>query len=258
LPAPDKKTESLIRERPDPEGARLFYERVTAADGRAARAFARDERLLADALALAAWSPLLAATLEQNPDYLNWLARERADARVRNTEELSESLARFALTHTQVSPQVQLARFRRRELLRVYLHDIRRATTLVETTEELSNLADAALVHALSLARQELENLYGAPQASDERGRKTAAEVTVVALGKLGSRELNYSSDIDLLFLYSEDGEKAPFAMPVIWRGLDTSAPPERYAAWFEALERDDGSLATVFDPGPEDRSRRP
>jgi glutamate-ammonia-ligase adenylyltransferase len=207
LPAPDEKTESLIRELPDPEGARLFYERVTAGHARAARAFARDEGLLADALTLAAWSPLLGTTLEQNPDYLPWLARERADARVRTTEELSESLARFALTHTQVTPQVQLARFRRRELLRVYLHDIRRATNLVETTEELSNLADAALVHALSLARQELENLYGAPQRTDARGRKTTAEVAVVALGKLGSRELNYSSDIDLLFLYSEDGE---------------------------------------------------
>jgi glutamate-ammonia-ligase adenylyltransferase len=106
-----------------------------------------------------------------------------------------------------VGAQGQLARFRRRELLRVYLHDIRRATTLVETTEELSNLADAALVHALSLARQELENLYGAPQCTDERGRRKTAEVTIVALGKLGSRELNYSSDIDLLFLYSDDGE---------------------------------------------------
>jgi glutamate-ammonia-ligase adenylyltransferase len=207
LPAPDEKTESLIRELPDPEGARLFYERVTAAHARAARALARDEGLLADALALAAWSPLLGTTLEQHADYLNWLARERTDARVRATEELRESLARFALTHTQVTPQAQLARFRRRELLRVYLHDIRRATTLVETTEELSNLADAALVHALSLARQELENLYGAPQCTDARGRKTAAEVAVVALGKLGSRELNYSSDIDLLFLYSEDGQ---------------------------------------------------
>lgn len=204
---PDEKTESLIRELPDPEGARLFYERVTSAHARAARSFSRDEGLLADALTLAAWSPLLGTTLEQNPDYLTWLVRERSDARVRTTEGLRESLARFALTHTQVTPQVQLARFRRRELLRVYLHDIRHATTLVETTEELSNLADAALVHALSLARQELENLYGVPQSRDARGRETAAEVTVVALGKLGSRELNYSSDIDLLFLYSADGE---------------------------------------------------
>ena len=81
MPAPDEKTESLIRELPDPEGARLFYERVTASHARAARAFARDEGLLSDALTLAAWSPLLGTTLEQNPDYLNWLARERSDAR---------------------------------------------------------------------------------------------------------------------------------------------------------------------------------
>ena len=207
MPELDAKIESLVRDLPDPDGARLFYERLTGAHPRAARAFERDGGLLSDALALAAWSPLLATTLEQNPEYLPWLARERADARVRTTEELRESLARFALTHTQVPAQVQLARFRRRELLRVYLHDIRRAATLVETTEELSNLADAALCHALGLARQELENLYGAPECTDERGRKKTAGVVVVGLGKLGSRELNYSSDIDLLFIYSDDGE---------------------------------------------------
>lgn len=208
MPAPDEKTESLIRELPDPEGARLFYERATASGARAARAFERDEGLLADALALAAWSPLLATTLEQHADYLAWLARERvASARVREAEELGESLARFALTHTQVGARALLALFRRRELLRIYLRDIRRAATVVETTEEISNLADAVLRHALANARQELENLYGAPQCTDARGRKTAASVTVVGLGKLGSRELNYASDIDLLFIYSDEGE---------------------------------------------------
>jgi [glutamine synthetase] adenylyltransferase / [glutamine synthetase]-adenylyl-L-tyrosine phosphorylase len=199
--------EALARELPDPEGARLFYERMTAEHPATRRAFVREAGLLADALALAAWSPLLASTLEQNPDYLPWLARERAVARVRTTEELCESLARFALTHSQLQPRDMLARFRRRELLRVYLHDIRRSTTLVETTEELSSLADSVLGHALNIARQELENLYGAPLCTDERGRKTAASTAVVALGKLGSRELNYSSDVDLLFIYSDDGE---------------------------------------------------
>ena len=208
MPAPDEKTESLIRGLPGPEGARLFYERVTAAHARAARAFERDEGLLADALALAAWSPLLATTLEQHADYLAWLARERvASARVREAEELGESLARFALTHTQVGARALLALFRRRELLRIYLRDIRRAATIVETTEEISNLADAVLRHALANARQELENLYGAPQCTDARGRETAASVAVVGLGKLGSRELNYASDIDLLFIYSDEGE---------------------------------------------------
>jgi glutamate-ammonia-ligase adenylyltransferase len=207
LKATGKNIETLARELPDPEGARRFYERTAAEHPRAARAFERDAGLLADALALAAWSPFLAATLEQSPDYLSWLARERASARVRETEELGESLARFALTHSQLPPQAVLARFRRRELLRVYLHDIRRAATLVETTEELSNLADAVLRHALGLAQQELENLYGVPQRTGERGRKAAASAAVVALGKLGSRELNYSSDVDILFLYSDDGE---------------------------------------------------
>ncbi|HVF42203.1 MAG TPA: hypothetical protein VM936_04285, partial [Pyrinomonadaceae bacterium] len=164
--------------------------------------------LLADALALAAWSPLLATTLEQHADYLAWLARERvASARVREAEELGESLARFALTHTQVGARALLALFRRRELLRIYLRDVRRAATIVETTEEISNLADAVLRHALANARQELENLYGAPQCTDARGRQTSASVAVVGLGKLGSRELNYASDIDLLFIYSDEGE---------------------------------------------------
>ena len=70
-----EKIEALVADLPDPEGARRFYERITAGHARAARAFERDAGLLADALALAAWSPLLATTLEQNPDYLTWLAR---------------------------------------------------------------------------------------------------------------------------------------------------------------------------------------
>jgi glutamate-ammonia-ligase adenylyltransferase len=203
----DEKIEALVRDLPDAEGARMFYERLAADDARAAQKLARDEGLLADALALAAWSPLLGTTLAQNPDYLQWLARERADTHVRTTEELGESLARFGLTHSRVEPQVLLARFRRRELLRVYLHDLRRTNSIVETTEELSNLADAVLAYALNLARQELDNRHGAPLSTDARGRKTTASFCVVALGKLGSRELNYASDIDLLFLYSDDGE---------------------------------------------------
>ena len=85
------------------------------------------------------------------------MANARAhEPRVRTRDELKESLARFAMTNSSITPQVLLARFRRRELLRIYLHDIRRTHTLVETTEELSNLADAILDYALSLARQDL------------------------------------------------------------------------------------------------------
>ena len=198
--------ESLIRDLPDPQSARLFLEKLITERPRTHQKLARESGLLSDALALAAYSPLLATTLEQNPDYIPWLARERADTRVRTAEQLRESLARFALTNSSLTPAVLFARFRRRELLRIYLHDVRRAHTLVETTEELSNLADAILDYALSLARQTLDNKYGAPLCNDAHGRIATAEFCVIALGKLGSRELNYASDIDLIFIYSDDG----------------------------------------------------
>ncbi len=195
-----------IHDLPDQNGPRLFLERLAKEQPRAHQTLLKQPALLADVLALAAWSPLLATTIEQNPDYLPWLSRERADPRVRTADEFKESLARFALTNSALNPQVLLARFRRRELLRTYLHDIRRSQTLVETMEELSNLADAILDYALSLARQDLDNRYGLPRSVDDRGRTATAEFCVIALGKLGSMELNYASDIDLVFLYSDDG----------------------------------------------------
>jgi [glutamine synthetase] adenylyltransferase / [glutamine synthetase]-adenylyl-L-tyrosine phosphorylase len=209
VPKADANLEFLLRDLPDQHGARLFIERLAKEQPRAHQTLLKQPALFADVLALAAWSPLLATSLEQNPEYLPWLSRERIDPRVRTRDELKEALARFALTNSSLNPQVLLARFRRRELLRTYLHDIRRSQTLVETMEELSNLADAILDYALSLARQDLDNRYGLPRRVDDRGRSATAEFCVIALGKLGSMELNYASDIDLVFLYSDDGTTA-------------------------------------------------
>src|SRR5260370_13427913 len=75
-----------------------------------------------------------------------------------------------------------------------------------ETAEELANLADAILEYALNLSREQLDNRYGSPQSPDAHGRISSAEFCIVALGKLGSRELNYASDIDLVFLFSDEG----------------------------------------------------
>ena len=205
----DERVDFLLRDLPDRNGAQLFIDRIKKDNPRTYQNLLTQPPLLADALTLSAWSPLLATTLEQNPEYFSWLSRERQNTRVRTCDELKESLARFALTNSSLSPQVLLARFRRRELLRTYLHDIRRAHSLVETTEELSNLADAILQYALNLARQDLDNRYGMPRVSDDRGRIAPADFCVVALGKLGSRELNYASDIDLVFLYSDEGTTA-------------------------------------------------
>ena len=148
----------------------------------------------------------MASTLCRTRNTYYGCSRKRTETVVRDKEELLESLARYSLTNTQVEAAVLLSRFRRRELLRIYLRDIRGLGTIAEITEEISNLADAILEHAVRLAAQELDNRFGPPMEADEKGRSIRAEACVVSLGKLGSCELNYASDIDLLFMYSADG----------------------------------------------------
>src|SRR5438309_1883895 len=195
--------ENLFRSLPDPDAARRFYADLKTGYQQVDRI---NEALLSDLLTLSAYSPLLATTILQNPGYIQWLDRERTDTKVRSKESLLESLSRFSLLHTSLTANVMLARFRRRELLRIFLRDIRRLATVAEITEELSNLADAIIEFALRLAKQDLDNRFGAPLETDERGRAMPAGFCVVALGKLGSKELNYSSDIDLLCMYSHEG----------------------------------------------------
>ena len=198
--------ESLIKNLPDSEAARRFHSEVSGKYPDKLKQLERDEGLFSDVLTIAGFSPLLTTTLLQNPEYISWLKRERKNSTIREKDEFLESLARFALTNSQVETNVLLARFRRRELIRIYLKDIRRLGTITEITEEISNLADAILEYALRIAHQQMDNRYGIPLETDEKGRSTQAKFCVIALGKLGSKELNYSSDIDLLFLYSNDG----------------------------------------------------
>ena len=98
----------------------------------------------------------------------------------------------------------EFALFRRKEMLRILLRDRFEIGTLTEITEELSNLADAILARALERVLAEFGPRFG--KAIDEQSGERAG-FCVVALGKLGGRELNYSSDVDLMFLYSANGE---------------------------------------------------
>ncbi|KAF0248808.1 MAG: glutamate-ammonia-ligase adenylyltransferase, partial [bacterium] len=118
-----------------------------------------------------------------------------------------EDLARFVAINLSLTESARLARFKRRELLRIYLRDCLNLATLSETTAELSYLADGILERTLEVCYQPLLNRYGRPQIIDERGRVIPAEFAIIGLGKLGSFELNYSSDIDIIFIYSADGE---------------------------------------------------
>jgi len=196
----------LFADLPVPAAARRFYDQFSTANPALASQIATDSGLLSDLLALTSCSPWAAATLLSHPQYVLWLKRHRSGEQIRGKDELLESLARFSLTNSSLNVETILSRFKRREYLRIFLNDLRGRTTIAETTEELSNLADAILEHTLRLARQELENRFGSPMEIDSRGRLKPATISIVSLGKLGSRELNYASDIDLLFIFSAEG----------------------------------------------------
>src|SRR5581483_5439722 len=200
---------SFIDQLPDPPGAERFIERLFEDLPSRADNWAKDARFFSNLLTLAAYSPWLAQTMLQQPDDIDWLKRERNLQSVKTKEQMLEELARFVSRQFQLSEQVALARFKRRELLRIYLRDCLRFATLTELTEDLSNLADTFLEHALNVCHQRLSKRFGLPLVTDARGRATTAEFAIIALGKLGSRELNYASDIDLMFIYSEEGRTA-------------------------------------------------
>ncbi len=202
----NEKIEKFVKDLPDETGASRFFEKLAAENPVQAKRLEKDQGLLSDILTISAFSPLLSTTLLQNPEYIAWLKSQRISSTVREKDELLESLARFALVNSQVETNVLLSRFRRRELIRIYLKDIRNLGTIAEITEEISNLADAVLEYALGISKQELDNRFGIPLERDEKGKATQAKFCIVSLGKLGSKELNYSSDIDLMFLYSNDG----------------------------------------------------
>jgi glutamate-ammonia-ligase adenylyltransferase len=99
--------------------------------------------------------------------------------------------------------QAELRRVRRRELARIAWRDLTGRASTAETLEALTALADGAIVAAHAWAERSLRERYGTPR--DERG--VEQPLIVVGMGKLGGRELNFSSDIDLVFLYPENGE---------------------------------------------------
>ncbi|MBZ5511070.1 MAG: hypothetical protein LAN70_07845 [Acidobacteriia bacterium] len=199
----------LLTDAPDPDAALNLFERLTEnAPAEVFRAFERDRALVHYALAVFGYSHFLGETLIQNTDLFHILQRDKMLDRSRSREEYREAFARFRSRSFETDIALLLARFKRREYVRIMLRDVLGTAALAETTNEISALADVLIEEALREIDAAFRSRYGPPQHVDAEGRLTGVPVTVLSLGKLGGNELNYSSDIDLLFLYG-DGQDA-------------------------------------------------
>ncbi|TAM81533.1 MAG: hypothetical protein EPN47_12325 [Acidobacteria bacterium] len=206
---------SLLAHSPDPDGALNLLERyVLGAPAEVLADLSQHPTALTYLVAIFGYSTFLAESFFADPSLPAQFARDRKFTKLKSREELMQDYARFSTTHPDVWLSAQLARFKRRNYLRIVLKDVLRLSTLGETTLELSMLADVMLWNALIFCDQELEKRYGLPQYRDAQGRIVRSGFSIVSLGKLGGNELNYSSDIDLLFLYERDGETAGGSEP--------------------------------------------
>ena len=183
---------------PDPDAALVgFCRYVTARTPKAAflgtvRADPRALDILAQILGT---SPFLSEILIRNPGYLDWLRRE-LDAPPPDRKAFEHETLRLFGGGQHPERQIDgLKRLQRREMLRVAARDLfgmLDRETLTTTTAQLSDLADAIVDGALRIATAE----------QTERGGPLAGRFAVIGMGKLGGGDLNYSSDIDLIYVY--------------------------------------------------------
>jgi glutamate-ammonia-ligase adenylyltransferase len=201
---------SLLTQSPDPDRALNLLERYAGAAPREVlEELGLNPTALTYLVAIFGYSAFLAESFLAEPALPLQFARDRKFTKLKSKEELLQDYARFAITNPDPWLSSQLAHFKRRNYLRLVLKDVLGLSTLGETTLELSMLADVIVSNALTFCDQELEKRYGQPQYRDAQGRIVRSGFSIVSLGKLGGNELNYSSDIDLLFLYERDGETA-------------------------------------------------
>lgn len=117
--------------------------------------------------------------------------------------ELITTIAAGSADADEAQLMRRLRQIRRDEMARIAVRDIGELAALDETLGDLSDLADACLGAALANAERRLQQRYGVP-------RDTVGNVVrpyVLGMGKLGGRELNFSSDIDLIFCHSAAGD---------------------------------------------------
>jgi len=199
-----------------PEALHTLFEQRWEACCRAAEAAGASvpepSSLPGDVARVWACSGFVAQSCARDPALLAELAAGGGLRRAR-TQSDYEAASREALAGTRDEAELMraLRRLRRREMVRIAWRDIGGCAGFEETVAETSAFAEAAL----SAALQRLEG-WQREQLGEPAGESGAPQgLVVIALGKLGAAELNFSSDIDLMFAFAESGRTRGGTRPV-------------------------------------------
>lgn len=205
-PSANKKLEQLISNLPDELSAvvPLWLERLESSHPASAARFSSPDDFHAGLTRLVACSEFAANTIVRE---WPWVLSCRDNAAFLQAPD-RETLRAFSNEISGCMDDIdtvksRLRRFRDRWLLHVLWRDICGAASLDETLQALSDLADDLIAACTKYATRIMQERFGIPR-NDHRAE---IPIVVLAMGKLGGRELNFSSDVDLIFLYTDDGE---------------------------------------------------
>jgi glutamate-ammonia-ligase adenylyltransferase len=150
-------------------------------------------------------SSFMAEILVRNPPWFYWLTDPRNLEGSRRRAAIEADLDRSLAPLSSIDRRLDALRIvRRREILHIGVRDLLRLATVEETLASLTVLAEVLIQKAYELAEETLRREHDLPPLSPE-ALASGSGFTVLALGKLGAGELNFSSDVDLVYLYASD-----------------------------------------------------
>lgn len=205
------RSAQILARSADPQRARTHLELLrqsgAVADALLGKFGLESARALAGVLA---GSRVLTGWLVRQPEWLEIFLDAPGLARPRRREGLQAEINAWLLPALERGDTAtisdRLHAFRQRELIRIAARDLARLGTLPEIVLEISNAADAFLDGLLRWVWKQQVERFGCPWHRAPDGTWQPTAFCVLGLGKLGGQELNYSSDVDLLFVYSEEG----------------------------------------------------
>ncbi len=148
-------------------------------------------------------SPFLSEILIRNPTYLYWIAEKNTLEKEKSPMTLQRELGLSLKTLKSYQKKIEfLCIFRRKELLRIGVRELLKKASVQKSTKALSVLAETVLQEVYEICNEAMKILHGKPSMPKTNGGKRTARFTILGMGKLGGEELNFSSDIDLIYLY--------------------------------------------------------
>ncbi len=161
---------------------------------------------------LCAYSPHLSGILTSNPGMIDSLMDSLVLDKLPTRENMRQRLAELCRAAEDIDPI--LHSFKNDQQLCAGVRDILGKEDIQATTGALSDIAETCLAQIAAREYQRLADRFGQPVMTEGRRAGRPSEMVVLALGKFGGREMNYHSDLDVIFLYEADGQTRAGAGP--------------------------------------------